>query len=189
MKTLLLMRHAKSSWRNDDLPDQERPINKRGRHDAPRMGRLLIERELTPQRILSSSALRAKQTAEAVIENCECKGEVEYLEKLYMAEADDYLAVLRQQPDELERIMIIGHNPGLETLLQILSGRIESLPTAVIAHLALPVQRWSDISDDTTGEMVEIWRPKEILEVEEESDKKKRKDKPKEKDKKKKKDK
>lgn len=164
MKTLLLMRHAKSSWKETDLADHERPLNKRGRGDAPRMGQLLADHELVPQQILSSSALRARQTAEAVMEISGFHNEVNYLDRLYMAEADEYIAALRELPDSIERVMIIGHNPGLETLLQVLSGQIESLPTAVIAHLVLPIKHWSELNSETNGELVEIWRPKELQE-------------------------
>lgn len=164
MKTLLLMRHAKSSWKIKDVTDQERPINKRGRKDAPRMGSLLLDRELIPQIIISSSALRARQTAELVAENAAYAGEIRYSEKLYMAESDEYLQVLRQLPDDIERVLIIGHNPGLETLLQILSNQIESLSTAVIAHLYLPIESWMNLNSNTQGELIEIWRPKELPE-------------------------
>jgi phosphohistidine phosphatase len=181
MKTLLLMRHAKSSWKETDLPDQERPLNKRGRNDAPLMGHLLVDRELVPERILSSSAVRARQTAEAVIETSGFKGPVDTLDQLYLAEAEDYIAALQKLPDALERVMIIGHNPGLETLLQMLSKRIESLPTAVLAHLVLPIDQWSQLTVETTGELVEIWRPKELREEMEEEEEKKAK--PKSKDK------
>lgn len=180
MKTLLLMRHAKSSWKQPELPDYERPINKRGRKDAPAMGNLLKERDLIPQLILSSSALRARQTADALIETCCHNSEVQFLDSFYMAEADEYLLTLRNLPDTRNLVMVIGHNPGLETLLQILSGQIESLPTAVIAHLNLPIDCWSDLRSDTAGELLEIWKPREVRK---EEDKK-----PKEKDKKKKKD-
>jgi phosphohistidine phosphatase len=162
MKTLLLMRHAKSDWKESDLADHERPLNKRGQKDAPRMGSILAERELVPQRLLSSSAVRARQTAEAVVKTSGFQGEVTYLDRLYLAEADEYMAALHELPDSVERVMVIGHNPGLETLLQLLSGQIESLPTAVIAHLALPVQHWTELTAETNGEIIDIWRPKEL---------------------------
>ena len=183
MKTLLLMRHAKSSWKEKDIPDHDRPLNKRGRHDAPLMGELLIDRELIPQRILCSSALRARQTAEGIAQKVDFQGDIVYLEQLYMAEAEGYLHVLRELPDDLERVMIVGHNPGLETLLQILSGRIESLSTAVLAHLVLPIDRWAGLNGETEGEMVEIWRPKDLRESDEEEVEEKSRDKDKAKEK------
>lgn len=184
MKTLLLMRHAKSSWKDSELADHDRPLNKRGKKDAPRMGVLLQEKELVPQRILCSSALRSRETAQAVTENSDFSGEIVYLDRLYMAETDEFLAVLRELPDSLERVMIIGHNPGLETLLQTLSGRIESLPTAVLAHLTLQSSSWAELNGEVTGEVLEIWRPKELLhEADSPKEKAKDKDKPKEKEK------
>jgi len=174
MKTLLLMRHAKSSWKEKDVPDHERPLNKRGRRDVPLMSKLLVDRELIPQQIISSSALRTRQTAECLAEELEFWGDIVFQDRLYMAEAEEYLGMLRELPDDLEQVMLIGHNPGLETLLQMLSGRIEALPTAVIAHLALPITEWAQLNGETEGEIVEIWRPKEVREGEfDEKDKKK----------------
>jgi phosphohistidine phosphatase len=162
MKTLLLMRHAKSSWKDTKLADHERPLNKRGRKDAPVMGQLLVDRELVPQLILSSSALRARQTAEVVAETADYTGEITYLNRLFMAEVEELIAVLRETPDDIERVMLIGHNPGLESLLQTLIGQIVSFPTAVIAHLSLPIDSWAQLSQTTSGELIEIWRPKEV---------------------------
>jgi phosphohistidine phosphatase len=164
MKTLLLMRHAKSTWKIKNIPDHERPLNKRGRRDAPRMGHLLQERELVPQLILASSALRSRQTAELVAETAGYPGDVIYKDELYMAEPDEYISVLRELDDSLERVLLIGHNPGLESLLQLLSQRIEPLSTAVLAHLALPIDEWSLLNAEVEGELVEIWRPKELPE-------------------------
>jgi phosphohistidine phosphatase len=79
-----------------------------------------------------------------------------------MAEAETYRAHLKALPDTLERVLLIGHNPGLESLLQMLSGRVESLPTAVIAYISLPITSWSEITDSTEGELIEIWRPKDL---------------------------
>lgn len=181
MKTLLLMRHAKSSWKQKDLADQERPLNKRGWRDAPLMGHLLVDRELVPQRIVSSSAVRARETVEAIQgvlnEAGGFPGQVDYLDQLYMAEPPEYYSTLRAIPDDLERVMVVGHNPGLESLLQLLVNRIESLPTAVLAHIVLPIEHWNDLSQETTGELIEIWRPKEVRDEIEEEVKEKEKEK------------
>lgn len=164
MKTLLLMRHGKSSWKDPDLPDRERPLAKRGIKDSRRMGLFIQEKELIPQRILCSSAKRAVQTAQLFCETCGCPDTVEVLDELYMAEAETYIQTLRTLPEELERVMIIGHNPGLEFLLQMLSGELVSLPTTVVAHLTLPIQHWSELNDHTEGTLVEVWKPKELPE-------------------------
>jgi phosphohistidine phosphatase len=164
MKTLLLMRHAKSSWKNQELTDHERPLKERGKKDAPLMGKLILDKELIPQLILSSDAARARLTAEAMIESLDFEGEVEYLDSFYMAEPNVYLEKLRSLPDELERVMIIGHNPGLEGLVQILSHHVESLATSAIAYLVLPIKEWHELSADTDGELIELWRPRDFKE-------------------------
>ncbi len=162
MKTLLLMRHAKSSWKDNKLKDRDRPLNKRGKRVAPQMAELIKEKELIPQVILCSTALRARETAEALLTKLDFKGEVEYLDKLYMAEADVCVKILRHQAEDVERILLIGHNPGLESLIPMLTSRIEALPTGAIAYLSLPVQSWKELKHDVEGELVEIWRPKEL---------------------------
>jgi len=162
MKTLLLMRHAKSSWKEKGIEDLERGLNKRGLKDASMMGTLLVEKELVPQRILCSSAIRGRRTAELVAEACHFIGEITYLNSFYLAEPDAYIEGLTSLPDNLERVMIIGHNPGLEGLLQIFSHQVESLPTAAIAHLVLSVKEWSEINRDTPGDLVDLWRPRDL---------------------------
>ncbi len=162
MKTLLIMRHAKSSWKNAELSDLERPLNKRGKYDAPMMGELIKDKELRPQVVYASTAKRAQMTAEEVANACKFKGDITYLENLYLAEVETVLDVLRSTPDEIERVLVIGHNPGLEGLLQMLSRRVESLPTAAIAYLALPISHWADLNSQVEGDLVEMWKPREM---------------------------
>jgi phosphohistidine phosphatase len=162
MKTLLLMRHGKSSWKETKVKDHERPLNKRGQKSVPRMGELIKEAELVPQVILSSSAVRARQTAELLAPACGFTGEVQYFDSLYMAEPEAVIKRLRKLPDDVERVLVIGHNPGLEALVQMLSRRIESLPTASIAYFSLPIDTWKDFKKDIEAETMDIWRPKEL---------------------------
>jgi len=192
MKTLLLMRHSKSSWKHPENPDHERPLNKRGKKDAPLIGNLLKDKELIPQCILSSTAIRAVETAEMVVKSSGFMGKVDFLDSFYMAEPNAYLDGLQSLPDEIERVMIIGHNPGLEGLLQILSGRVESLPTSSIAHIVLPINQWKDLNLDTEGDLVEKISPEDLKakdgkgkskEKEKEKEKEKGKEKEKEKEK------
>ena len=117
MKTLLILRHAKSSWKNTGLADHDRPLTKRGKRDAPRMGRLLRDENLTPDLIVSSTAKRALDTAEAVAEASGYEGEVESRPEFYMAGPEAYLRALRALSDDYECVMVIGHNPGLEELV------------------------------------------------------------------------
>ncbi|NMB55014.1 MAG: histidine phosphatase family protein [Leptolinea sp.] len=162
MKTLLLMRHAKSSWKHPELPDQDRPLNKRGEKDAPHMGKYIREKELVPQLILASPAKRVTQTVDEMLKKMNFKGKVEYVNSLYLAEPAAYLSTLQSVDDKYERVMVVGHNPGLEGLLQILSGQVESLPTAAIAHLILPIEHWSNLTEETHGELVTRVKPRDI---------------------------
>lgn len=162
MKSLLLMRHAKSSWKDSKLKDMDRPLTKRGLKNAPRMGELLLEMDLVPQSILCSPAVRAKQTAELVSEALHFDGETYYLESLYMAEPPAYLEALAKLPDELERVLVIGHNPGLEALMQLLTDQCEALPTASVAYISLPITTWKHLKKKVSGDLVNLWRPREL---------------------------
>ncbi len=164
MKTLLILRHAKSSWKESELPDHDRPLNKRGRQDAPRMGSLLRAQDLLPDLIISSTAIRAQATAEALIETSGYEGELQLTRAFYAAGPQAFVNVLRQLPDKYGRVMVIGHNPGLEELIEELTGEEESLPTAGLALVMLSIQNWTDLDevgqDQPAGKLVEIWRPK-----------------------------
>ena len=172
MKTLLLMRHAKSSWKDTELADHERPLNKRGKKDAPFMGEILKEKELLPQKILASTAVRVRETVEGLVQGSDYTGEIEFSDALYLAEADVYRTAIQALPDTLERVMVIGHNPGMESLLQLLCGRIESLPTSSVAYISLPVQSWSEMADGVDGDLIEMLLPRELHEAYKAKDKK-----------------
>jgi phosphohistidine phosphatase len=156
------MRHAKSSWDDPELADHDRPLNKRGKRDAPRMGRLLVKEELVPDAILTSTAVRARETAQAVAEALEFDAQLQVDKDLYLAGPAEILAVLRRVDEDAERALLIAHNPGLEELLEALTGSRDSLPTAAIARIDLAVRRWRDLKPGTTGRLVALWRPKEI---------------------------
>ncbi len=162
MKTLLLMRHAKSSFKDGSVPDFERPLSKRGEKDAPRMGKLLREKDLVPDLIISSSASRAKATAELVADKSGYKGDILYVEDLYLGEPAAYLEALRNLDDEVETVLVIGHNPGLETLLQILTDKVESLSTAAIAHLEVPLRTWKALDTTVIATLKHLWRPRDL---------------------------
>ena len=162
MKTLLILRHAKSSWKEDALPDHERPLSKRGRAEAPRMGKLLRKHDLLPDLILSSAAVRARSTVELVIEESLFDGETELREDLYAFDSEPYLKALAGLPDHYQRVMIVGHNPALEELLEELTGEYLPLPTAALAQVTLAIESWSEIESGSSGKLVDIWRPKEL---------------------------
>ncbi|MFQ5400457.1 MAG: histidine phosphatase family protein [Anaerolineae bacterium] len=162
MKTVLVLRHAKSSWAFADLGDHERPLNERGRRDAPRMGRLLRREGIVPELILSSTAERALATAEAVALDSGYEAEIEVLRRLYHAGPETYLDILRNMGDSVGRVMMVGHNPGMEELVTSLTGTWVRMPTAALAQIELPVAHWRELTDSVTGTLVNLWRPKEV---------------------------
>ncbi|NOH12690.1 MAG: histidine phosphatase family protein [Chloroflexi bacterium] len=162
MKSLLLLRHAKSSWKDMSLGDHDRPLNPRGKRDAPRMGRLLHELDLVPDAILSSTAKRAFKTAQAVAEAAGYEGEIEKHRSLYHAGADVFIEMLRTLPDEVERAMLVGHNPGMEYAVLYFTGEDERYPTATVAHIQLPIDSWAELDEETEGKLLGLWRPKEL---------------------------
>jgi phosphohistidine phosphatase len=162
MKTLLVLRHAKSSWSDPALDDHERPLNKRGRRDAPRMGELVRQYGLIPDTVISSDAMRAQLTAEAVAAAACYAGEILLNQHLYMASPADILSVLRKAPGSAETVMIVGHNPGLEELVEHLTGEQQDLPTAALAQIVLPIEQWRDLKLSTRGTLLGQWRPKEL---------------------------
>ena len=162
MKTLLILRHAKSSWKNVNLSDHERPLNKRGQRDAPRMGKLLADENLVPDLIITSSAERALTTVELVALSSGYEQEITVMRQLYHADPEDYLAVLREKGEPYERVMVVGHNPGMEALVEELTGDYLRMPTAALVQVELPVDSWVDFTEDVEGELTEVWRPKKL---------------------------
>lgn len=161
-KTLLVLRHAKSSWDAPARDDHERPLNKRGRRDAPRMGELVREYGLMPDLVICSDAVRARLTAEAMAEAAQYAGKIVLDEHLYLATAEDLLSRLRRVPQNAGTVMIVGHNPGLEELVEQLTGERQDLPTAALAQIVLPIDRWRDLTVSTRGTLMGHWCPKEL---------------------------
>jgi len=161
MKLVLLLRHAKSSWKHPDLGDHDRPLNKRGKGDAPLMGRLLKREDLVPDIIISSTSLRARATAEAVAKASSYDGEIVLNKSLYAAGPEAYLGVIHALSDEYVRVLIVGHNPGLEELVELLTGEIHLMPTCSLAYVKFRVNKWSEIDDKIKGK-AEIWLPRDL---------------------------
>lgn len=149
MKTLLIMRHAKSSWDEIGLRDSERPLNKRGKRDAPAMGALLRERNFRLDRIVSSPAVRALCTAEAVAEQMQYSSEAIVQEnRLYEASAIQLLMVVYSWDDAWNTVLMVGHNPGLTQFVNQLTGMgVDNVPTAGIVTIKYAVEQWRDIGN------------------------------------------
>jgi phosphohistidine phosphatase len=162
MKSLLIMRHAKSSWSDDRLADFDRPLNDRGRRDAPRMGKLLTQLDIVPDRIISSSARRASETAKLAALAASYPGEIHYTDELYLADPDAYIELARQIDSGVNSLMLVGHNPAIEELIRDLSGKDERMPTAALAVFRLPIAGWEELSLENEYELAGVWRPKEL---------------------------
>ena len=163
MKKLVVMRHAKSSFDQNGLADIDRPLNKRGEKDAHRMGKLMKDKGICPDAVFSSKAVRAAATAEVIAEGCDLQNEIVYVDKYYLGEPETYLAPLRElNDDKVRTVLIVGHNPGLETLVQLFSDKVESLPTGAVAVIELPIRHSKSVSLDLEGKLKELWRPRDI---------------------------
>ena len=165
---LLIARHAKSSWSNSSLSDHDRPLNKRGLRDAPRMAAWLSEQKLVPDIVLTSSANRAQTTAEIYCEQwSDTAIQPQVIESFYLAHPTTYLEEAAQLGAEFERLLVVGHNPGLEGLVEILTGENEIMPTAAVAHVRFAADNWSEVGTTAAkAELVGVFRPKEVLNLE-----------------------
>ena len=143
MKTLLIMRHAKSDWSTAGA-DFDRPLNKRGRQAVPLVARLLGGLEEKPRLILSSPAIRARETAEGLSAALD-SGDLIFDPRLYLASPQTLAAVLGEQDERSDPLLMIGHNPGLEEWLALLGGGTCHLPTAGVVALTLAAERWSEV--------------------------------------------
>ena len=163
-KTLLVMRHAKSSWANQGLTDHERPLNRRGERDAVQMAKFLESAQININRVAASTARRADQTAKSLIKTIESLdgAQLESRDDFYLAAPQAYLDYLRELNESVSTVILIGHNPGLESLVEYLGDQWETMPTAAIACFDCSASTWSD-ADPSTFRLDHMWRPKEVL--------------------------
>jgi len=163
MKSLFLLRHAKSSWNDSSLPDFERPLNMRGRNGTELIGTFIKKNEVSPDLILSSPAARARETIELVMKSANMKADLRYDQRIYDASAHVLSEVVSQIEDDKSSVLLVGHNPGMESLLHLLTGRTESFATATLAKIDLDVSSWSH-AVGTQGTLDWIVKPKELEE-------------------------
>lgn len=161
-KNLLLVRHAKSSWKEKDCEDHERKLNPRGKRTAPLMAAWLKEKNLIPDAVLCSTAVRAQNTVAAFLKVWDIDIPILFLPNLYLADDKDHIDELVQITEPWPRVMLVGHNPGLEELLEKLTGDDSELPTCAVAHLRFPLKKWSELAIDTPTKLIGRWSPKEL---------------------------
>ena len=169
MKTLFVLRHAKAERDSGTGKDFDRPLAKRGWHDAEAIGREMRARDLEPDMVVSSPAKRAAETVESLARGF---GPLQphYEPRIYDASVDQLIDVVRGADDGAQRMLLVGHNPGLESLILLLSGEghrdyrsriADGFPTAAIAAIELPVEQWRDVSP-RSGRVVELILAKEL---------------------------
>jgi phosphohistidine phosphatase len=161
VKTLCLLRHAKSSWDNPNLDDFDRPLNQRGEKDAPKIGKRLKEHGFIPDVFCSSPALRAITTAKIVAEVIGFPvSAIKSEQKLYHADEKTLLAFLKNTSGEFDSIMIAGHNPGLTDFANILQGEvIDNIPTTGVLVIEFKILSWREVKEKT-GRLIFFEYPK-----------------------------
>jgi len=146
MKTLYLIRHAKSSWSVPDLSDIERELAKKGLRDINTMGSYLALKNISPDIILSSCALRAEQTSDLLAKKIQSDAPRHYLSELYLASPEAILELVMAQDDDVESMFVVGHNPQLTELANILSDEhISKLPTLGIVAITFDIKEWEEL--------------------------------------------
>ena len=148
MKQLILVRHAKSSWDDERLDDHDRPLAPRGHRDAPRMGKRLARRKLAPDLLLTSTARRARETADYIAAALDIpRSRMASESGIYLASPGELLRVLAGLDDRADSVLLVGHNPGLTELANLLlpSLRLDNLPTAGVVAVDCDTARWRDI--------------------------------------------
>jgi phosphohistidine phosphatase len=161
MKTLFLLRHAKSSWKDDTLDDFDRPLKTRGLGDAQLMGKLMRQREIGLDLVISSSAERARQTAQLVLMSAGLQAEIKYDDRIYEAGMRRLLTLISRLDNQTGSVMLVGHNPGFEELLKTLTGEIHNMPTCTLAGIEFDLEDWSQVKA-RTGRLTLLLTPKEL---------------------------
>jgi phosphohistidine phosphatase len=162
LKRLYILRHAKSSWSDESLSDFDRPLNERGLAAAPFMGELMAKRGLVPDIFLSSPAERAVQTARLVLDSSGFGSSLILDERIYEASPQALKQIVSGLNDDLNSAILVGHNPGIEGLIALMTGESRPMPTAALAIVDLETETWAD-SFDNQAVLVETIKPKELM--------------------------
>ena len=144
-RILYLLRHAKSSWKDDSVKDFDRPLKGRGREAAEQLGQRLASEKLQDAVLICSPAARARETAQIVLKHSRHRMDQRFDERIYEASLRDLLQVVSEIPDDKQTAMMVGHNPGFEELLAFLTGEARRMPTCALAKIKLEAASWKDL--------------------------------------------
>jgi len=150
MKKLYIIRHAKSDWDDASLDDYDRPLNKRGERNAPFMGKVLSKKNIKPDLILSSPALRAITTAQLIAKEVNYEKAITPNQYIYEAYVTALQEIVQYIHDSHETVFLVGHNPGVSALAYMLCGLKESLPTCAVVEIQFDCHSWMDASRDNS---------------------------------------
>ena len=162
MKTVALLRHAKSSWDSPASSDFQRPLNSRGIRDAPRIGTWIAEQGIRPDWVLCSAATRAQETLAGLQTTLDLGDNITITEDLYLAPPSTAVELLSQVDDSVECTLVIAHNPGMEGLLWGLCGTANSMPTCALAVIELPIDSWLATALNCQGTLQHYITPREL---------------------------
>jgi phosphohistidine phosphatase len=163
MRNLYLLRHAKSSWNDPTLRDFDRPLKKRGREAAERIGKRMASENLNNLLVICSPAVRTRETAEIVLKSAKLAVEPRFDERIYEASLGELVQIVKEISDDTDVAIMIGHNPGFEELLSFLTGEHRRMPTCALAKIGFGDVSWKDVR---AGEGSLEWfiAPKELPE-------------------------
>ena len=161
MKTLFLLRHAKSSWNDPNLQDFDRPLNARGRKAAELIATYIKKQKVFPDLVISSPAVRARETIEIIVKAVKLPAELRFDQRIYEASALALIEVISQIEEDKSKVLLVGHNPGMENLLEMLTSEVVQMATGTLAKIDLKTARWSKALEGQ-GKLDWQVKPKEL---------------------------
>ena len=161
MRTLYLLRHAKSSWKDASLADFERPLKERGRDAAEQMGEFLASKKVDISTLISSPSVRTRETVEILLRHARLAVEPLFDQRIYEASVATLAQVVSEIPGDKESAMLVGHNPGMEELLAFLTRETKHMPTCALARISLDGVSWKEI-DRGAGKLEWFVTPKDL---------------------------
>lgn len=159
---LILMRHAKSDWGNESLSDHDRPLNRRGRRDAPNMAVWLADQNLVPDVILVSSSTRTRETVALMMEQWDAEPITTFTDELYHASPEEIIRVIGSDGGDARRLMVVAHNPGMTSLVSHFARDYREMATAQIAVYETACESWKQLRLGTSMHLIAQMRPKQL---------------------------
>jgi len=161
MKTLFLLRHAKSSWNDSNLQDFDRPLNARGKKGAELIAAFIKKEKVSPDLIISSPAVRARETIEIIVKAAKPPAELRFDQRIYEATSLVLNEVISQIEEDKSSVLLVGHNPGMENLLEMLTGQVGNMATATLARIDLKADKWTRALEGQ-GKLEWLVKPKDL---------------------------